>query len=62
MEKDLNVKILKGGPYVLDGNFKMVLPSGEEKEMAGKTFFCRCGKSNKKPFCDGMHKKVEFDV
>ncbi len=55
------VKVTKGGPYVVTGTFKLVLPSGEEKETTGKTFFCRCGHSKNKPFCDGSHKQHDFD-
>ncbi|NLO71557.1 MAG: CDGSH iron-sulfur domain-containing protein [Porphyromonadaceae bacterium] len=62
MEKELNVQIRKGGPYVVTGSFKLILPDGEEKIMSGKSFFCRCGQSKNKPFCDGFHKNVEFDV
>lgn len=61
MEKELTVKINPGGPYLVSGDFKLVLPSGEVKEMTGNTFFCRCGQSAKKPFCDGTHKGLSFD-
>lgn len=55
------VKIVKGGPYVVSGDLKVILPDGNEKLMEGNTFFCRCGHSKNKPFCDGSHKKNDFD-
>lgn len=61
-DNNVEVKIMKGGPYVVSGNLKLILPSGEEKELTGKSFFCRCGHSKNKPFCDGAHKQIEFDV
>ncbi len=57
----IEVKLIKGGPSLLSGNFKLILDSGEEKEMTGKTFLCRCGQSQNKPFCDGSHKNSDFD-
>jgi CDGSH-type Zn-finger protein len=60
-EKEFQVKIVKGGPYVVSGNFKLNLPSGEEKTVTDKAFLCRCGHSNNKPFCDGSHAKSDFD-
>ncbi len=61
MEKEFSVKIVKNGPMIVSGDFKLILPSGEEKEINKKTFFCRCGKSNNKPFCDGAHAGIKFD-
>ena len=61
MEKELSIKVVKNGPLVVSGNFKLVLPSGEEKEVTRKTFFCRCGLSKNKPFCDGSHAGSRFD-
>jgi hypothetical protein len=61
MENEVNVKVLKGGPYLVSGKIKVTLPSGEEKELSGNTAFCRCGQSKNKPFCDGSHHNVEFD-
>lgn len=58
---NLNVKIIKGGPYVVTGNFQLDLTSGEVKACGDKTYLCRCGHSNNKPFCDGSHSKSDFD-
>jgi CDGSH-type Zn-finger protein len=57
----LTVNIINGGPYVVDGDLKLILASGEVKDLSGKTYFCRCGQSKNKPFCDGSHKQSEFD-
>jgi len=59
--KNFSVKTIKGGPYVVSGNFKLDLPSGEVKDCTDKTFLCRCGHSNNKPFCDGTHAKSDFE-
>lgn len=61
MEEKIKVQVIKGGPYVITEEFKLLLASGEEKNMTGKTFLCRCGASKNKPFCDGSHTKIEFD-
>lgn len=58
----LSIKTTKGGPYVVNGNFKLDLPSGETKECSGSTFLCRCGKSINKPFCDESHNKCIIDT
>ena len=61
MANDFVIKVTKGGPYIITGKLKLVLPSGEEKEQSGTTALCRCGHSKNKPFCDGSHMKYEFD-
>ena len=54
------VTISANGPYLVKGNFTVEDAQGntvETKEMAA---LCRCGASSNKPFCDGTHKKVDF--
>jgi CDGSH-type Zn-finger protein len=34
---------------------------GEKLQTSDKYSLCRCGKSTKKPFCDGSHLKANFD-
>jgi len=69
------VKISKNGPYLVGGSLPLVRLTigvnalGESVRWEkGETFpaqeqyaLCRCGRSAKKPFCDGTHAKVGFD-
>src|SRR5512144_3017846 len=69
------VKITKDGPYLVSGPLPLataIIGTNEQGEsiqwIAGTTFptrarcaLCRCGRSGKKPFCDGTHAKVGFD-
>jgi CDGSH-type Zn-finger protein len=34
---------------------------GKEYPLKEKLSLCRCGKSRNKPFCDGIHNKINFD-
>lgn len=56
------VKVVKGGPLMVEGALMITLPDGEEVEKEGVTALCRCGASANKPFCDGSHSKIEFDT
>ena len=57
---DYLVEVLKDGPLCVHGSLKVKHADGSEENKTTKTFFCRCGQSSKKPYCDGTHKKVEF--
>ncbi len=56
------VKVVKGGPLMVEGALTITLADGEEAEKEGVTALCRCGASANKPFCDGSHSKIEFDT
>lgn len=53
-EKRVEVKVTNGGPLIIKGPVKLVLPNGEES-LTEKAFLCRCGKSANQPYCDGAH-------
>jgi CDGSH-type Zn-finger protein len=50
------------GSVLVDGDFEIVDQSGKPFGLAGRTAvsLCRCGLSEKKPFCDGAHKRQGF--
>ena len=55
------VQIIKGGPMMVRGSLKLERADGDFETLEGRTAFCRCGASSKKPFCDGSHRKISFD-
>lgn len=59
--KDEVIEIIKNGPYVAF-NIKLILDSrGEQLETSPQMSLCRCGHSQKKPFCDGTHQDIGFN-
>ncbi len=50
------------GPYRVEGDFVVVLPSGGRVETKRVAYLCRCGGSQNKPFCDGTHAKIGFQA
>jgi truncated hemoglobin YjbI len=59
------VEISKDGPYRVTGGIPLVAHGGEPvARNAGASFehysLCRCGQSQNKPFCSGMHWYVRF--
>lgn len=68
----INVSMRKKGPLMVEGDLsELNLTDGDGNpcevtpvEMGGKklVFLCRCGASEKKPFCDGTHAKIGFEA
>ena len=56
----LAVKPLRNGPLQVVGALEVVTGTGRTITRSTETYFCRCGASGKKPFCDGTHKKIGF--
>ena len=71
----LRIKVERNGPYIVRGGPPMVEKSEEMSEVGeplswirgevlrsgGNYALCRCGKCNKKPFCDDTHKEIGFE-
>ena len=55
----VTIKVKENGPYVVEGDFRLVDAQGNEIPVM-KRALCRCGGSNTKPFCDGTHSKIGF--
>jgi CDGSH-type Zn-finger protein len=56
----LTVTPIRNGPLMLKGALEIVSGAGRTVMRGTEAFLCRCGASAKKPFCDGMHKKIGF--
>ncbi len=54
------IRIMKDGAYVVEGDFTMIGSNGQELRQMLMTSFCRCGASEEMPFCDGSHRIEDF--
>ena len=55
--EEIRIQMSSKGPYMIKGYKVIVVDSeGNEIEKEGTVALCRCGLSNKKPFCDGAHR------
>jgi CDGSH-type Zn-finger protein/uncharacterized Fe-S cluster protein YjdI len=52
------------GPVHVEGNFELRSQSkrGELISRGSDAWLCRCGGSENKPFCDGTHRKIDFQA
>ena len=51
-------ELRENGPLKISGNFILKDPNGEQIKTGDVVYICRCGSSNKMPFCDGAHKRT----
>jgi uncharacterized Fe-S cluster protein YjdI len=54
------IKIMKDGPIVAEGSFTVTGSDNTELKPTIMTSFCRCGSSMNMPYCDGVHRKIDF--
>ena len=57
----VEINVLSGGPLLVSGNVKIRVADQITQTDGGNVALCRCGASDKKPYCDGSHKKLDFD-
>lgn len=58
---DVKAEAMKNGPLIVHCDLTVVNSDGTEVVREGRTAFCRCGASANKPFCDGGHRKIDFE-
>lgn len=56
------VRVMKDGPLLVKGKFKIIGSGGSELKQMKMVSFCRCGQSLRMPFCDGTHRKINFSA
>jgi CDGSH-type Zn-finger protein len=61
-ERKPMVTVSKDGLYVVTGGIDLIGDNIQFAEGFSKEHYtlCRCGASNNKPFCDGMHRTINF--
>jgi CDGSH-type Zn-finger protein/ferredoxin len=62
-QKNPTITVLKNGPYHITGGIELIGENIQFGEGASKEHYtlCRCGASENKPFCDGEHRKINFN-
>lgn len=60
---DCEIKCNNNGPLIVRGDFELLDGQGDAFGLGGRKqiALCRCGASEKKPFCDGNHNSVDFE-
>jgi CDGSH-type Zn-finger protein len=60
---ETRITISANGSLKVEGDVPLYDSDGNRLETReGKAYFlCRCGQSEKKPFCDGAHNRCEWD-
>ncbi len=57
---ETTITVRDNGPLIVRGTFEIVDAEGKCFEKQETVALCRCGHSNKKPFCDGTHRTQGF--
>ena len=59
-ESNVTIKTLTDGPLEVAGEVEILASDGTLIKQTEKSYLCRCGFSENKPFCDGAHKRESF--
>lgn len=61
MQQLTEIEVRPGGPLLVKGVYQVRHKDGTIELCERNRSFCRCGHSQKKPFCDGSHRQHTFD-
>lgn len=59
-ESICRAQVIANGPLIVHTDVKVEKADGTFEIKENRASFCRCGASANKPYCDGAHKKIEF--
>ena len=61
-EEAVKLTVRPNGPLRVEGPIVLKDAEGREWDLTGKpaVALCRCGASEKRPFCDGSHNRIGF--
>jgi len=62
MSEAVKITVRPNGPLRVEGPIVLSDADGKEWDLTGKpaVSLCRCGASEKRPFCDGTHNRIGF--
>jgi uncharacterized Fe-S cluster protein YjdI len=55
------IEVNPNGPLKIAGPCEIKMSDGTMQSVNKDVFLCRCGASQNKPFCDGGHRKAQFN-
>jgi CDGSH-type Zn-finger protein len=59
---NVNIEVKDNGPFLLKGDINLIDADGQTFDTNKPAVaLCRCGASGNNPFCDGTHKKIDFE-
>jgi CDGSH-type Zn-finger protein len=58
----VKITVRPDGPLLVEGAIVLCDLDGKQWNLTGKpaVALCRCGASENRPFCDGAHKRIDF--
>ncbi len=61
VESTSEIEVSPRGPLLFKGSCVVRHADGRTETREQTTAFCRCGASANKPYCDGSHRKIDFE-